>query len=441
VTLPTSPTGGANAPTLAPSEPRASIAVVPAVLLVACLVTFIQSFLPLKLAFIGLFLLMAFVSIVIRRRVVLYPRLVAFYVVFGVAAMVWAVIGLLQPGNFMQGNLEALRVYGAWSLAFIVLFTLLRSEASPGAIHAAFVTAGILIAIINFVGLADIYAGWHLISDDVRKALDQYIGFHEGYIQITSQNIGALLVIVPYLIAIQLRADARGARSGFMRVSLVLSLILAVASGRRALWVVIALAPCTILLLALFTNSVGLIRRRVRRTLVIYTVVIALVPIVAPVMPASIQELSAVRRVRQAFSSEDARTIQRPYLLAAFARSPVLGSGFGAYAGYLRSHERPWTYELTYYKLLFSLGLVGFAVVGTLFGVYFLFVLRILQHFKQGSAVPFAMLVGWCSLLIGAYSNPYFGSFDYLFLLGLLPYLSTFGAGFQRPAPPQPGAG
>ena len=45
-----------------------------------------------------------------------------------------------------------------------------------------------------------------------------------------------------------------------------------------------------------------------------------------------------------------------------------------------------------------------------------------------------ALLVAFCSLLIGAYSNRYFGSFDLLFFAGLLPYLATFNHGFQPDA-------
>src|SRR5207244_3254495 len=134
------------------------------------------------------------------------------------------------------------------------------------------------------------------------------------------------------------------------------------------------------------------------------------------------------------------RTIQKPYLMAGFARAPLLGSGFGAYAGYLRSEERPWTYELTYHRLLFNVGLVGLAVLGALFFTYFVLVFRLLGRFREGSAIPFGLVVGFCSLLIGAYSNPYFGSFDYLFYLGFLPYLSTFRAGFDRPGPLLPRA-
>jgi O-antigen ligase len=143
-------------------------------------------------------------------------------------------------------------------------------------------------------------------------------------------------------------------------------------------------------------------------------------------------ESGAVTRLKEAFSSEDERTIQKPYLIDAFAQAPLLGSGFGGYAGYQRNEEKPWTYELTYHTMLFNLGIVGTGLLLALFSVYFASVIKLLRRFKSQSAVPFGLLVGVCCLLLGAYSNPYLGGFDALFFVGLLPYLSTFESGFDR---------
>jgi hypothetical protein len=55
-----------------------------------------------------------------------------------------------------------------------------------------------------------------------------------------------------------------------------------------------------------------------------------------------------------------------------------------------------------------------------------------LRIFKRGSAIPFGLIIGLISLLIGSSSNPYLGSFDLLFFVGVLPYLSTFRRGFAE---------
>jgi hypothetical protein len=400
---------------------------------VASMATFAQSFVIVKLFLLALFLLTAIVSVALRNtRFVVHPRLVLFYLWIGVAGIVWAIVGLLHPGNYVQGVLDALRLYVIWSAAFVVLYTLLRAQPSLGLLHAALVLSAILISVINLVGLADQIGSWGLISDDIRKELELYVGLHVGYIQINSVNIGALFVIVPYLLSLQFRADAGNTNSALTKLALVLSLVLVAVSGRRALWVVVALTPCTILLLSRLTGSYGLMKLRGRWFLLVWAVAAVAGLGTVLLLPERIPELGYLARLNEAFFSEDERALQSPYLIDGFKESPVLGSGFGAYAGYLRNDERPWTYELIYHQMLFNVGVLGVAFLGILYSLYLVHVISLLRRYKDGSAIPFGLLVGFCSLLIGTYSNPYVRSFDYLFLAGLLPYLSTFRLGFDR---------
>jgi len=398
---------------------------------VASIATLVQSYVFVKLFFLALFLLTAIVAVAHRKtRFVVHPRLVLFYLWIGVAGIVWTIVGLLHPGNYAQGNFDALKLYVTWSAAFVILYTLLRAEASLGVLHAALVLSAILIAVINLVGLTDQIGSWGLISESIREELELRVGIHIGYIQITSNNIGALFVIVPYLLSLQFRADAGKANSALMKLALVLSLVVVVVSGRRALWIAVALTPCTILFLSCLTGSYGLLKPGGRRFLLMCAAAAVAGLSVVILLPERMPELGFLVRLNEAFSSENEREIQKIYLIDGFKDSPVLGSGFGAYAGYPRSYERPWTYELTYHRLLFNMGIVGMAFLGVLFLLYFALVIGLLRRFKDGSAIPFGLLVGFCSLLLGAYSNPYFGSFDYVFFAGLLPYLSTFRRGF-----------
>jgi hypothetical protein len=411
-----------------------SIASVLAVMSLASMSTFALSFVVVKLLFLTLFLLAAVVNGGLRRRFVVYPRLVVFYLSICVAGIVWAIVGLLNPGNYVSGVVDALRLYVIWSVAVLLLYSLLRSESSLGLIHASMVLSGLLISTINLVALADQLGGWGLIPEAFRQDLELRIGIHEGYIQITSYNIGSLFIIVPYLVSLQFRTDAARANTWLTKLALAMCLILTAFSGRRALWLAVVLTPCLILVLSIVTRSHGTIRAGVTRLLRVYSIAVAVVVGLVVARPEGMPEIGYVSHLREAFSAEDERTIQKPYLIDAFLESPIMGSGFGAYAGYLRSEQRPWTYELTYHQLLFNLGIVGLIALGGLVSLYFVLVIRLLREFKDGSAIPFALVIGFCSLLIGVYSNPYFGSFDFLCFLGLLPYLSTFRLGFDPSA-------
>lgn len=410
-----------------------SIAALPAFLLITSMAVLIQSYVFVKVAFLVLFLGAALLSWGRRQTLMIHPPLLVFYlatIVLGIAA---ALVGLFRPGNFTTGILEALRLYCVWSVAFFVLYTLLRNLPSLELFHAAMVAAGIGVAAMNLLGLADTALGWGIIPESVRTELDLGIGLRDGFWQITSHNIGTLFLVVPYLMARLLRGDAQG-RSWPSILALILSLATAAASGRRALWLVVALAPATILGLALLTASHGALRRGGRRLLWLYTGAGAVAVVVLASLPRDLPDIGPLGHLQAAFSSVDERTIQKPYLIEAFEDAPFLGSGFGGVARYLRNFERPWTgYELTYYQMLFNLGAVGFSLMALLFGGYFLLCVRQVRRTPRGSAIPFALLVAYCSFLLGAYSNRYFGSFDLLFFVGILPYLATFRAGFGSP--------
>jgi hypothetical protein len=71
------------------------------------------------------------------------------------------------------------------------------------------------------------------------------------------------------------------------------------------------------------------------------------------------------------FSSEDPSTAERhaqvPALLDKIAESPLFGSGFGAVAAYVRSDERPFSYEVDFLATAMKLGLIGSLIY---FGTY-----------------------------------------------------------------------
>jgi hypothetical protein len=404
-----------------------------AVLMIAAMATLMRSYVAIKLLLLSAFLLVFIFKLGIGGvRIIVYRRLAWFYLCMGMAGAAWSFLGLLHPSNYTQGSLEAFRLYVVWSFAFLVLYTLLRSLPSLQIIHASIVLAGILIPVLNLVGLYDQFSGSSVISDGMRRELEMEIGFGYGYAQYSSANILILFLIVPYLLSLQFRNDSGSFNSKITKLALVLSLTLVVLSGRRALWLVVALTPLTILILSRIAGSSSQLRIAGRRFLLAWTVASILGFGLLVLLPQSSEDVASLSRINEAFSSYDERTIQKPYLLKGFMDSPLVGSGFGASAGYQRSDERPWTYELTYYQMLFNLGLFGMTALGVLFSFYSVKVIQIFRQFKNESAVPFALVVGYCSLFIGAYSNPYFGGFDSLFFVGLLPYLSTFHRGFNE---------
>jgi len=403
-----------------------------AITMLASMALLLQSYALVKLAFIALFLAAVLVNVVLgRTRVVVYPRLLRFYLWVAFAGAAWGLVGFLRAANFAAGTLDSMKLYVVWSAAFAVLYTLLRAEPSLSVVHRAMVAAGILIPVVNLVGLSDQLSGLGLLPASVRQELNMEIGFGDGYIQYGSENLRAMFVVAPYLVALQFRADTARKGSRLTRLALVLSLVLVAISGRRALWLVVALAPVVILLLSVASGALGRLRPLGRRLLLAWAAsgVVGMGLLLA--LPEDGIELATLARLRQAFSAQDERALQAPHLIDGFGRMPLLGSGFGGYADYQRSDEAPWKYELTYHTMLFNLGALGTGLLVGLYGLCLLRVVRILRSHPEGSAIPFGLVVGVLSLFAGAYTNPYFGGFEALFFAGLLPYLATFEQGFE----------
>src|ERR1700674_4807586 len=133
---------------------------VPAVMMIASMATLTRSYVAIKLSFLALFLLASMVSVFLgTKRLVVYPRLVWFYLWIGLAGVAWAFVGVLHPGNYVQGDLDAFRLYVVWSAAFVVLYMLLRAGPSLHVMHNAIVIAGILIPLINLAGFYDEFTG------------------------------------------------------------------------------------------------------------------------------------------------------------------------------------------------------------------------------------------------------------------------------------------
>lgn len=392
--------------------------------------TLIQAYVGIKLALLGLFLAACFVDIVRGLKVRVYPRLTFFYLAICILGSAWALRGLNTPGNYVTGVTDGVRLYVVWSLAYLLLYTLLRSYGSLKLIHAALVLSGFMICALNFAALADQLSGAGAFPESVREALDLRIGIHEGYVQITSRNIGSLFVIVPYLVALQFRRDAPDLNNWVTKLCTVSVVALAVLSGRRALWIVVALTPVLVVGMAHLAQCRDLLKRGARRAVVLYALCVAAVMVVPSAGPEILRSAS-VAHLTSAFSAEDERTIQRGYLVDGFLDSPIAGVGFGAYAGYKRNDLRPWTYELTYFQMLFNLGVLGVVALGGLIAGYSILVRQVLVVHREDSVIPFGLTLGFFTLLIGAYSNPYLGSFDLLFFVGTLPFLATFTQGFR----------
>ena len=384
------------------------------------MMTIPRSYAGAKLALIVLFVAMNFRYVFQTPYRSADRDIVAFYLMTALIGVVWAGIGLLN-GGAMDGIVDYLRLYVGWSLAYLVILIILKTGNAFLAFHWAIVVAGILIAIFNVVALAEYRFSLGILNQGIVEQLDMRVGFHDGYVQITTQNIGSLFFICPYLITWALRRDRINVAPTATTIALALTILIAIFSGRRALWIVLLLTPFFVLGYSYLTRT----RDRNRGLEWVFAIGGAAAIVLALVV---VQRygMATISFLTDAFSEVDERTIQSRYLMDGFRDYPVVGSGFGLDVGYIRSKMTPWLYELSYHQILFNFGVVGTLFLATILGNYLKNSVQMISQRIPGTEGAFCILVGLSAFLVGVYSNPYLGSFDFLLVLATLPLLASY---------------
>jgi hypothetical protein len=400
------------------------------VIFFSALIILPQSYFELRLALLVLFLVVHAVLLTLRGRLVITTVDFLFYVGIACSGVFWAAIGTFNGGD-VDGVLSGLKLYVAWSAVYLVVISFYRNCYRLELLHTVFVVATLGIVAINLAAMADAFFQTGLASPTMIEELGLGVAFLDGYVRFNSHNIASLFFLMGYLTAYKLCAPHGQSNRALDNLALILGLLVTVLAGRRALWLVIILVPAVCLGVALVSRSARRISKGGKRFLFVY---VALAATIGPVylFVTDIQQPAALEYVQSAFSAEDERTIQKDYLIEGFIDYPVIGSGFGAYAGYTRNVERPWVYELTYHQMLFNVGVVGVSLLLLGFLFFLHLALAGLRDAREDFAVRLGILAGFLAISIGSYSNPYLQFFDSLIFVMFFALLC--GSTLAKPA-------
>lgn len=381
-----------------------------------------QSFLWLKVPFLGVVLAWMLVEGTRDGWKIRSGAFLPYYLIFGFLSVAWCIVGLARV-NPEIAIVEALRVYVVYMAIFCAL-TLYVSNLDYEAHADRIVIAGAFgIGVVALYALLDhiFQLGW--LPQSIKDDMYLQVGLHRGYVQMNNVNIGMLTFIVPYLLSRVLLGE-RDERQAWLLLGLAVAVASAVLASRRVVLVLLVITP--LLAFALTVLSGHARQRHFRRFVKFYTV---------PLLIAGAGGLLMVYggfnfldgfagRVASAFTTDpDApRPQQHVALMAAFTDSYFWGSGFGGLTSVVRSDERPWTFELTYSRLLFNSGILGMGMLLLFFSSYMYLTLRKIRRSARAS-IQVSLLTGFLTVLIAAASNPYLSSFDFLFALSIIPLI------------------
>ena len=384
-----------------------------------------------KLPILLLLLVLLLINFFSKKTSVGMSKPIVFFSIFAAINSLALFVGVLH-GNSDQAIIDGLRIGVIFPIIIALLWTSLADFNYEKYIHkiielsAIFILVIISLTILQEIGVGYFFPETFLEKNSLR------VGVHEGYVQVTSHNVGSLFFISGYLLY-HAAANQRGEINIRSVAVLLCALLAAMLSGRRALQFAILLAPLFLFFTAKIFAEKKLVMVRIFK-LWLSMVIGVVMLLVYLFMNGYLYFDSFVERLMLVFEDDGgARTSQAAFLFSAFLSNPFFGSGIGGTTDVIRSDDAPSVYELTYLQLLFNFGLVGMALFALLF---FSEIWRIgrnarYSHINYSIEVK-SMFSGVIFLMFGAATNPYLGSFEFLLMLGIIPFAADSSCSRRR---------
>lgn len=339
---------------------------------------------------------------------------------FGTALMLWG--GL----NGTPGVPRVGTVYVLWPLICTMCVAAFASLESQ-----KWASGSMLLGLLFIATFAVIFvlvtAGFLPASSLPPLDLNQSISLSGGFVEISFYSLNSLVFIAPFSIAVfmtwQFKSVTRATITGLLAA---LGTIVALLSGRRALQLVVVLAPATVLVLALLAPTAVRVAARRRFLAIISAGAVALLGAIAVLIQViEVDYVVLAKSFAEGFEqssdvASNPRSAQLDVLLKEWSENPLFGAGIGAAAaGVTRSYEQPWAYELSYVALLFQIGIVGLAFYVVAIGWVMWRGISVIRADGDHARIMIPMLTGLISFLIANATNPYLAAFDYLWTLFL----------------------
>jgi hypothetical protein len=434
-----------------PASPRAG-----PVAWLGYLLFFLMLFVPtsyqvVKAPMLALLVLLIAGAALVTGRLRLHPAVLLWTLFLMAVGLGFMIRGLMAgaPGAVRVGT-----VYVIWPLVYTLLVAGAASWGVLIGLARTMVVATIAIALYGMSYILHV-VGWLPAGLYLPVDLGQQIGLYHGFIELNLYNLSSLLFLVPFLIGLLMAWPDRGSAPAsrlWLWIALAAGGALTLMSGRRALLLVVSLAP---LFTVAFRWALPYAERVATRRMLLGTLAGALcVGLALTIYLQAIYGFSVAsvwRMFLRGFDfqrdvSATARSNQLVALITGWANDPLLGAGHGASAaGSIRSVETPWAYELSYAALLFHTGLIGFMAYSTAVLWVYAEGLRVIRDGGARGGYMLAVLVGLSCFLIGNATNPYLEKYDLMWVIflpvALINYWRLARAAIAAPSPvPTPSA-
>jgi hypothetical protein len=331
----------------------------------------------------------------------------------------------------VRGNPGAVRVstvHILWPMVYAVLVSGIRSRDYLLKVIRTMIDSSLLVSIYSIIFVMRDIGLWPS-SLFIDIFASQNTGIYSGYIEINLPSVGSLIFLLPFLLCLLLTLPKNNGivTRNFLFISTLLCGTASLLSGRRALWLSVALSILFFFVIYVFltVNKRNLLGSRtlLKRIISIFIVLIVTVLFLFNLFKLNIYSLSQYffSVIYLLDNSGLARYVQFNSLISGWVESPIFGSGLGAAASVIRSTDQKWAYELSYVALLFHTGIIG--TVGYFASVIWIYwkslKIIVLSTDKYVSVCLVSILVGITSFFIANGTNPYLSKYDFLWVIFL----------------------
>jgi len=387
---------------------------------VACAFFFSILFVPLtyryiKAGLLGLLMVMIIINILVRGKLLLHRTVFLWTLLIVLTGTTSFLIGVI---NNTPGALYVAHTFILWPPVFILLVAGITNENIMNGLIKVLVFSTIAISLYSLFYILN--SAGYLPGKLYAEIIDhgQRIGFHKGYVHYISASIYTLIFSVPFLLSALMiwHKDAHMPVSRFwLWVAIILSLPVVVLSGRRALWLVVAISPIFTIAFYKLSTVKYYFSKKMCCILPCFILLLFILFTCLQIV-FKIDVLLTFQRFTDAFQFNlDTGAILRREqffaLLQGWMDNPLLGAGLGAgVESSIRSAET-WQYELFYVLLLFQTGVIGFIIYSASVVWIYWMGFKMIRSGEYLGLCMIPVLVGTSCFLIASATNPYLGTF------------------------------
>lgn len=391
-----------------------------------CTLSFPRAYGTPKLYLLIVVLTLLLINNLINGATIKTQRPLRYFLIYSAINSLALLVGVLR-GNPDQAIIDGLRIGVIFPIIIGLLWTFLLDFKSDDLIHRIICTSSIYISLIIFTATFQHISDIAILSNSFLEDNFLRIGLHDGYLQILSHNIGSMFFILGYLLYFTAsQDDAKNHK--LSTISLIFGIITAIMSGRRALQIALLLTPVFFIITSkILSKSQSMNPNGFK---ILSKILLSLFPIGLFLLANEYFYIdNIIERFSGVFKDDGgARTSQAGSLFSGFLSNPFFGSGVGGTTDVIRSEDSPWVYELTYNQILFNFGLIGSTFLILVFAIELIKIkAKSSRRSIEYSIHHKSLFNGLLFLMFGAATNPYLGSFDFLLLLGIIPFLASSG--------------